>query len=1308
MSARIFTGILALLLIGAAFTGPDYGVINSLEDNPIVMNANNTSQNDGGSGGDAGNNSSTSVSLSSGNQSLIGWVDDTTDVWDVYQVWIPSGKILNAILSYPSTEDFDLYLADSTVSFAYDSSEYSNPEIVSSGGTNISSGGVYVCLVVSAYSGYGQYSLNLTFDTPVSQNDAGSGGDASDLQANALTLSPVSSTYSGWIDSVNDNADLYNLTIPTGYEIHVNLTYPSNGNFSLIMIDSAWTFYVDTDNDVTTGSASVTTNGTNQSSGGVMVYFGIIANSGLGNYTMQVTLVNPSATPTASVSSIMIDKGYAANYMMGLTVGDNYSLNYTIFEYPMSQNGSNTTSTYNWVATSTQMWYNLTLSTPDSEGVYAIVSTLMSGTTYLSMDYDILYHEMLINSINGSNNAGFSASNLTIGSSYSVQWYYYDNVTNTTVDSGWSNFSATSSMWSSSLNLNAPSTINEHVLTTVLWDSSTSMVGYHESSWTPSQPTVTITAITSNINSTNNSVTFSMGTLSIGTLYSYQTSISYLSNGTVLSNSNMINFTAGSINYSPQSYYYATPSTSGMYCAETILYLSGSQIDSDSSCFNLSYDDDNDGVINEQDLCPQTPAGASVNSYGCSASQWDTDGDGYMDDVDAFVNDSTQWSDYDGDGYGDNPNGTSPDIFPYDQTQWSDLDGDGFGDNPNGVNPDDFPFDSTQWRDTDGDGYGDNTNGTAGDLYPTDSSQWADSDGDGYGDNDWGNNGDAFPGDATQWSDADDDGFGDNPSGNNPDAFPNDGTQWADSDGDGYGDNQQGNDPDRYPSDPSQWHDSDGDGYGDNQNGTNPDAFPNDGSQWADSDSDGYGDNQAGLDPDIFPNDPTQWKDDDGDGYGDNANGNSGDQCLNTPLGEVVDEFGCSESQIDSDGDSVVDDDDLCPGTMPGHEVNSQGCAQAQIDDDMDGVNNTWDTCPDTSPSSIPDNSGCAPEQRDSDGDGVDDSRDLCHSTTAGDEVDGVGCADYERDSDDDGIDDARDDCPGTEENAEVDPQGCSWAQTDSDQDGITDDKDKCQLSILGALVDPEGCSDAQLDEDADGIQDSLDDCPMTSPGVMVDQSGCSASQIDSDGDGRDDASDLCPETIDGAPTDLDGCAPDQRDNDGDGINDQDDKCPHTVLGEFIDTNGCADDQKDSDEDGVSDSNDAFPNNADETKDTDGDGVADGEDYFPNDASMSRADQAVDNSWLIYVLLFVVLACVATIIVMRIGGKKNEGEGFINTDEAMLNQALPAESLHDMAAHEVTATEQESWTDENGIHWVRQPDGTLMYFETVSGEWKYL
>ena len=36
-------------------------------------------------------------------------------------------------------------------------------------------------------------------------------------------------------------------------------------------------------------------------------------------------------------------------------------------------------------------------------------------------------------------------------------------------------------------------------------------------------------------------------------------------------------------------------------------------------------------------------------------------------------------------------------------------DGDGYGDNPNGSNPDAFPNDLTEWRDGDGDGYGDNS-----------------------------------------------------------------------------------------------------------------------------------------------------------------------------------------------------------------------------------------------------------------------------------------------------------------------------------------------------------------------------------------------------------------------------------------------------------------------------------------------------------------------------------------------------------------------------------------------------------------------
>ena len=48
----------------------------------------------------------------------------------------------------------------------------------------------------------------------------------------------------------------------------------------------------------------------------------------------------------------------------------------------------------------------------------------------------------------------------------------------------------------------------------------------------------------------------------------------------------------------------------------------------------------------------------------------DTDGDYVVDSEDAFPDDSTQWSDTDDDGYGDNPNGTNPDAYPDDPERW--------------------------------------------------------------------------------------------------------------------------------------------------------------------------------------------------------------------------------------------------------------------------------------------------------------------------------------------------------------------------------------------------------------------------------------------------------------------------------------------------------------------------------------------------------------------------------------------------------------------------------------------------------------
>ena len=92
-------------------------------------------------------------------------------------------------------------------------------------------------------------------------------------------------------------------------------------------------------------------------------------------------------------------------------------------------------------------------------------------------------------------------------------------------------------------------------------------------------------------------------------------------------------------------------------------------------------------------------------------NRWfDTDGDGYADEDDAFPNDNTQWADSDGDG-GDNQNGTNADAFPNDPNEWKDDDNDGRG-TMRTRSP------STQAARTGRRGYGDNPDGCA-DAFPT-------------------------------------------------------------------------------------------------------------------------------------------------------------------------------------------------------------------------------------------------------------------------------------------------------------------------------------------------------------------------------------------------------------------------------------------------------------------------------------------------------------------------------------------------------------------------------------------------------------
>lgn len=245
--------------------------------------------------------------------------------------------------------------------------------------------------------------------------------------------------------------------------------------------------------------------------------------------------------------------------------------------------------------------------------------------------------------------------------------------------------------------------------------------------------------------------------------------------------------------------------------------------------------------------------------------------------------------DNDGDGVVD-----SLDEFPADSSQQYDSDGDGYGDNKDGTNGDQFPDNSEQHADSDGDGYGDNEFGEQGDLFPDNGEQWSDLDGDGYGDNSDGMMGDQFIEDSTQWNDTDGDGYGDNPLGNSPDACPNtagfskeDRFGCLDTDFDFYSDPDTeytvADGADALPNDGTQWRDLDGDGFGDNPSpAINPDSCPSvagnstkeirlDGTVidklgCLDSDGDSFEDLT-----DEFPSDPTEWFDSDGDGTGSNT-----------------------------------------------------------------------------------------------------------------------------------------------------------------------------------------------------------------------------------------------------------------------------------------------------------------------------------------------------------------------------------------------------------------------------------------------------
>ena len=156
------------------------------------------------------------------------------------------------------------------------------------------------------------------------------------------------------------------------------------------------------------------------------------------------------------------------------------------------------------------------------------------------------------------------------------------------------------------------------------------------------------------------------------------------------------------------------------------------------------------------------------------------------------------------------------------------------------------------------------------------------------------------------------------------------------------------------------WSDVDGDGYGEHA-----DAFPNDATENVDTDGDGVGDNS-----DAFPNNPSESSDSDSDGVGDNADDAPNDPGIQTDSdGDGIDDS-VDPSFVDSDADGVVDELDDAPND-PGIQTDSDGDGiddsvdPSFVDSDGDGVVDELDAFPND-----PD------EDTDTDSDGVGDNAD--------------------------------------------------------------------------------------------------------------------------------------------------------------------------------------------------------------------------------------------------------------------------------------------------------------------------------------------
>ena len=190
-------------------------------------------------------------------------------------------------------------------------------------------------------------------------------------------------------------------------------------------------------------------------------------------------------------------------------------------------------------------------------------------------------------------------------------------------------------------------------------------------------------------------------------------------------------------------------------------------------------------------------------------------------------------------------------------------------------------------------------------------------------------------------------------------------------------------------------------------------------------------------------------------------------------------------STLDFDGDGVNDDDDLCPGTAAGEPVDNNGCSDAQVDGDGDGVCDPGAVSDGPSMCTGTDNCPTVsnPLQVDNDGDLIGDACDP--------------------DDDNDGVDDGDDNCPLTANADQTDTDSDGFGDAcdpDDDNDNVLDEVDVCLATEIPESVPTVSLKPnrwALVDDDVNF--DTLSKGKGKGPGrsyTTTDTAGCSCEQI--------------------------------------------------------------------------------------------------------------------------------------------------------------------------------------------------------------------